>query len=138
MRHFLNYEKEQKTMMHSKIVAMSVLFAIALPSFADTRIVEFWECSIRDGKTEADVHAANRKWVDFMNQRVKGGGVRSYVLTNVVGQPTGFRFADSYPDMAAWSAVKALLQTPEGKSIDAGVTAVSDCTSNSLSEVTES
>jgi hypothetical protein len=105
---------------------------------ADTRTVEVWQCTVRDGKTIEDVHKANTAWRTFMNGKVKGGDIQSFVLTSVVGGAPGFMFVDSYPSLAVWAEVKAILKTPEGQVVDAPILATTDCPSNTLHESTES
>ncbi len=127
--------------MRSHMIKMLLLItAITLSSAAnaDTRIIEVWNCKLPDGKTIEDVHAANKNWVTFVNGAVEGGDIRSYIETSVVGGSTGFMFVDSYPDLAAWAATKAALKTPEGLAVEAGIIAVSLCTTNALHESTES
>lgn len=119
------------------IVAVGLALGSAC-AFAEDRVIEMFNCDLRDGKTVADVQVANGKWLKFVNGKVKGGGVRSFVLTNIVGAPQGFRFADSYPDLNAWTATKAALETDEGKAVESQIEAVADCTSNMLSRMQES
>lgn len=108
------------------------LMMCAVSVLAESRVVEVWQCKLREGKTAAEVQAANRKWLEFVNSKVKGGGVQSYQMTAIVGHVEGFVFADSYPGMDAWVAAKAALKTPAGEAVDAALNALGECTSNAL------
>jgi hypothetical protein len=116
------------------VTAAALTFCVA--ASAETRIVEVWSCTLRDGKTIEQVKQANAKWLEFVNGQVKGGGVESYTMSAIVGSLDHFTFADSYPDMAAWSASKAAFKTPAGQAVDAGVSSLAECNSNSLYEST--
>lgn len=104
----------------------------AVSVLAESRVVEVWQCELKDGKTAAEVQAANRKWLEFVNSKVKGGGVQGYMMTAVVGHFDGFVFADSYPSMDAWVATKAALKTPEGVATEEALNALAECSSNAL------
>lgn len=120
-----------------KTVLAAVALTLCAAASAETRVVEVWSCTLRDGKTIEQVKQANAKWVEFANAQVKGGGVESYTMSPVVGTLDHFTFADSYPDMAAWSASKAAFKTPAGQAVDSGVSSLAECTANSLYESTK-
>ena len=127
--------------MKSQIIrTLLLIIAVTLSTVAnaDTRILEVWNCKLIDGKTIEQVQAANKIWLTFVNGKGQAGGIRSYVMTSVVGDSTGFMFVDSYPNMAAWVETKAALKTPEGVAVEAGIIGVSLCTTNTLHESTES
>lgn len=102
-------------------------------SMPDDRIVEVWECTMKEGKTMEAIHAANTKWVAFMNANVEGG-VRSYVMAPKVGEreERGFMFVDSFPSLQAWAAADAAIESEEGKAIQAEINALVDCSKNAL------
>ena len=80
-------------------------------AYADSheRMVALWTCTLADGKTQADVQAANGKWVKHVNAAVEGGDIRSYVLTTVVGEPETFLYVDSFPSGKAWLASRTAM-----------------------------
>ena len=121
-----------------KTVLLSTAVSLSAAVSADTRIVEVWSCTMLEGKKIEDVQAANANWVKFMNGKVAGGDIQSFVMTSVVGNSSGFTFADSFPSLAAWTAAKAAVKTPEGQAVEAGLATVSKCTSNTLHESTAS
>jgi hypothetical protein len=92
-----------------------VLFKISpiliLPRFrirwidaGDTRVVETWNCELKDGKKMEDLQANNVKWLARTRQQAGNDEVYSYAMSPIVGDLTGFMFVDTYPDMATWSA----------------------------------
>ena len=118
------------------LIAVFIL-ANGLVAHAGTKVEEVWRCTLNDGKTQTDVHAANIKWVKFVNAKVGGGDIHSYVATSVVGDTTQFLYVDSFPDMKAWVAVKAVMQTDEGQAIEAALNEIATCSSNRLWSTTE-
>ena len=73
---------------------------------AENRIVNIGECSLNDGMTMQDMHEANRRWVQYMNKTVPGGDIRSFLVRAVVGEwEPKFKFIDSFPSLASWSAM---------------------------------
>lgn len=103
----------------------------------ESRVVNLWECKLKVEKTIADVHAANGKWVVYVNAQVEGADIHSYVLQTVVGASNSFLYADSYPSLAAWDAVSAI-ETDEMKAIQKGLDEAADCASNTLHKSKES
>jgi hypothetical protein len=103
----------------------------------ESRVVNLWQCKLKDEKTIADVHAANGKWVVYVNAQVEGADIHSYVLQTVVGASNSFLYADSYPSLAAWDAVSAI-ETDEMKAIQKGLDEAADCASNTLHKSKES
>jgi hypothetical protein len=132
--------QQEQTMKRSIIKTLLLTTAVTLSTAAsaDTRFIEAWNCKLLDGKTIEQVQAANKVWLTFVNGNVEGGGVKSYVMTSVVGDSTSFMFVDSYPSLTTWSATKAALKTPEGVAAEAGIIGVSLCPTNTLHESTES
>jgi len=121
-----------------KTLLLTTAVTLSTAASADTRFIEVWNCKMLDGKTVEQVQAANKTWLTFVNGKGQDGGVRSYVMTSVVGDSTGFIFVDSYPSMAAWATTRTALKTPEGLAADAAVTSVSQCATNTLHDSTES
>ncbi|NND72193.1 MAG: hypothetical protein HKN43_11520 [Rhodothermales bacterium] len=103
-------------------------------SMPDDRVVEIWECTVKEGKMMEAVHEANSAWVQFMNANVEGGDIRSYVLTPKVGErePRGFMFIDSYPSLASWAAGDAAIETDAGKAVQAALNELLDCSENEM------
>jgi hypothetical protein len=80
----------------------------------------------------------NTKWLKFMNSKIKGGAVRSFVLTPVTGALDSFTFIDSYPNFEAWAMGQAALATPDGAAINAEFDTINKCASSNLHTSTES
>jgi hypothetical protein len=124
----------------STVLLAGILFGVCTTVIADTSdtaTVEIWNCTLNDGKTMDDVAAANGKWVKFMNANVEGGDIHSYGQTAVVGEQGTFLYIDVFPDMKAWIASKAAIESEEGQALEAGLNEVASCSSNSLYSSTE-
>jgi hypothetical protein len=109
--------------------------ALCLAEAGDTRVVEVYNCNLKDGKTAAEVEAHNATWLAFVRQT--SAGVNSYGMERMVGDGADFMFADVYPDLGAWSAVKKALHSDAGQAIEQGFGDLLDCDSNRLYNSTE-
>jgi len=109
---------------------------VCLANAGDVRVIEMWQCELKDGKTMEEVKANNTKWLAMTRKEAGSDEVRSYALSTVVGDLTKFVFADTYPNMAAWSAAKSA-ESEEGKAIEAAFEDLMECTKNRLYESTE-
>ena len=122
-------------------VALLMVFGVGVcATYADSheRMVALWTCTLADGKTQADVQAANGKWVKHVNSAVEGGDIRSYVLTTVVGEQETFLYVDSFPSGKAWLAARTAMKSEEGKKIEKELEAVAKCSQSSLYESKQS
>ncbi len=120
------------------LMLIAVVATASVSAYADTRTLQLWTCTVIEGKTPADVQTANGKWVKFVNSKVKGGDIRSFVVSAVTGDLGQFMYIDSYPSFEAWTSQRAAMLTPEGVAIEADLDSVSKCTSSSLHSSTES
>jgi hypothetical protein len=120
-------------------IAAALVLALGLgvcAAYADghERTVAMWKCTYAEGKTKEDVQAVNAKWLKMANAATDEGEVRSYVLTTIVGDTTGFMFIDSFPSETAWVAMRGAMKSDEGKAIDKEFDAVCTCSHNALYE----
>ncbi len=127
-----------KTLVAVALLAIAAGGASTAQADSHQRIVEVWTCSLNEGKTQADVEAANGKWVKLMNEKIEGGDIHSYVLTPIVGDTGTFLYADSYPSMEAWVASKVVIETEAGQAVEQELDAAADCSSNTLHRSTAS
>jgi len=109
---------------------------ICLANAGDVRIVEMWQCELKDGQKMEDVKANNTKWLALTRKEAASDDVRSYALSTVVGDQSKFVFIDTFPNLAAWSAAKSA-ESEEGKAIEAAFENLMECTKNRLYEGTE-
>ena len=134
------WEKNMKNAVIRVLLILTILgFGTAvMAADADaSRVVNLWQCKFKEGKTIADVHAANSKWVKYVNTQVEGGDIHSYVLETIVGATGSFLYADSFPSLAAWEAASNI-ESAEMKEIDKGLGEAADCASNTLHKSKES
>ena len=109
---------------------------IALADAGDVRIVEMWQCELKEGQKMEDVKANNTKWLALTRKEAASDDVRSYALSTIVGDQSKFVFVDTFPNLAAWSAAKAA-ESEEGKAIVATFNELMECTKNRLFKSTE-
>ncbi len=119
-----------KNILSTTVLAASLTFC----GFANagTHIEEVFDCTVKDGKTMADVNAANANWIKFVNKKVKGGGINSRAVTPLVGDFGGFVVVDSFPDLTSWVAMKAAMETKDGLKVGGAVLDTVDCSSSRL------
>ena len=114
-----------------KLGLMSALLVFAVSANAEDRVAEVWNCKLEEGKTIADVQAANGKWIKYMNANVADGDIRSYVLTPIVSKRGVFIYVDSYPSLESWTAGQAL-EGDEMTAIEEELNEVAQCSDNTL------
>jgi hypothetical protein len=115
------------------VIIITLLISFSSYSYAESSIVDVWQCKLNKGKTMKDAGALNEKWVKFMNANVKGGGINSYDLSPRVGNHEGFMFVDVYPNMMSWAAGDNIMEnSKKGKAILKEFRALAKCSSNSL------
>ena len=110
---------------------------IGLADAGDVRIIEMWQCELKEGQKMEDVKANNTKWLAMTRKAAASDDVRSYALSTVVGDLTKFVFVDTFPDMAAWSAAKSAEKSDAGDAIEAAFEELMECTKNRLYKSTE-
>ena len=109
---------------------------IGLADAGNVRIVEMWQCELKDGQKMEDVKANNTKWLAVTRKEAASDDVRSYALSTIVGDQSKFVFVDTFPNLAAWSAAKSA-ESEESKAIEAAFEVLMECTKNRLYESTE-
>ncbi len=119
------------------VFVTTLLLALPLMAGAEDRVVEIWNCALKEGKTLDDAKQVNSKWVKFQNEANPGAGVRSFGLGSIVGETGEFKYLDSFPTLDAWTKSKAAIATPAGVALEAELTAIADCSSNRLYQAIE-
>ncbi|HIG59949.1 MAG TPA: hypothetical protein EYQ22_03560 [Gammaproteobacteria bacterium] len=115
-----------------KTILSFTLFALAASaSAAEARVINLWECTVNESKTMDDVHAANGKWVKYVNAQIDGGDIHSYVLTPIVGMADTFKYVDSFPSLTSWTTLDEI-DNDEMKAIEKGLNEAASCASNTL------
>lgn len=110
---------------------------IGLADAGDVRIVEMWQCELKEGQKMEDVKANNTKWLAMTRKAAASDDVRSYALSTIVGDQSKFVFVDTFPNLAAWSAAKSAEKSDAGDAIEAAFEELMDCTKNRLFKSTE-
>ena len=127
-----------KSKMAAALVVLVGLSVCAAYADSHERTVAIWTCKLNEGKTPADVQAANAKWLKYVNANTEDGEIRSYVLSTIVGDQGMFLYVDSFPGDEAWVAMRAAMKSEEGKALEKELDEVATCSSNSLYESEQS
>lgn len=116
-------------------------YIIALLGFsnavnADSRVVQVWNCELKDGKSVEDAKAIHGKWKAWANSQPYGAKISARVATPLVSSNVGagtLLMIDVYPSIEAYAAdASAIDGTKEGQSLLAQFREVLDCHSNAL------
>ena len=113
------------------------LLVLAAQSYAEDGVLEFWDCTLAEGKTPEDAARVNGKWVKLQNDANPDAGIRSWGLTSIVGELDSFGYMDAYPTLDAWTKGRAAMETPEGQALEAELDSVATCSVNRLYQATE-
>lgn len=116
----------------------SILLTAGGSLVAAAEVAQVWQCTLNQGKTEAEEKAGNDRWVQFVNNAVEGGGIRSFAGHNIVGNSTQFIYVDTFPSLEAWAEKEAAMQTAEGQAVDQAMQETATCESSSLYRVVRS
>ena len=115
----------------------AIVFAFFSGSIVADTYAEVYNCKLEEGKTAEVAHAANSKWLKWVNENVGNGTVTSSSGTAVVGDNKAFLWIDTYPDLATWSAVQTALDSKEGKeALKDLFKGITDCKENRLWKLT--
>ena len=90
----------------------ALLLGLAGAASADSR-VNVYQCELEDGVEMEQVQAANSKWLEWVNEKVDGGGITSAIGTAIVGDQQIFLFVDSYPTLTSWAAAQEALESSD-------------------------
>ena len=118
-------------------VLAAIVFAFFSGSIVADTFAEVYNCKLEEGKTAEDAHAANGKWLKWVNANGGKGKITSSSGTAVVGDNKAFLWIDTYPDLATWSATKTALDSKEGKeALKDLFKDITDCKENRLWKLT--
>ena len=122
------------------LFAIFLLLATSAYANSDSRIVQVWSCTLKEGKTVEDLKSIHTKWKTWANNQSYGGGIEARVATPIVSANMGAVLAiDVYPTMEAYAGdVKAFYASKEGQSLLNEYNAVAVCNSNALYSETDS
>jgi hypothetical protein len=103
-------------------------------SYANADVVQVWECSMKDGKTGADLEAASSAWLAAARGMKGGSELKVYhemPLAANAGQG-GFNFVLVAPDAATWGTFMAGYGGSAADKADQDWDKVADCSGSSL------
>lgn len=87
-------------------VVTSVILLLSVGASAEP-VTIVWSCELNEGKTQEDAMAVNAKWLKWAHEFAGTDEITSSFVTAVVGDFDGFRWVDTYPDLATWAKVAA-------------------------------
>ncbi len=123
-----------------RLSAVFVLLVASVSANSDSRVVQVWSCTLKEGKTVENLQSIHAKWKTWANKQSYGGGIEARVATPVVSSNMGAVLAiDVYPTMDAYAGdVKAFYGSKEGQSLLNEYNEVAVCNSNALYTETDS
>jgi len=112
------------------------IFGLSNVASADSRIVQVWNCTLKDGKSVDDAKAIHGKWKAWANHQPYGAKIGARVATPLVSSNVSagtLLMIDVFPNLEAYAAdATAIDGTKEGQSLLAQFSEVLDCQSNAL------
>jgi len=116
-------------------ILSAVLFTLAIAFtsssvFADSVVVSY-NCELKEGKTQEELHAVNSKWLKWVRTNVNEN-ITSEVGTAIIGKQDMFLFVDTYPDLNTWSATQTALDSDAAAELKNIFDEVSECTESKL------
>ena len=123
-----------------RVSSFFLLLVASVSAYSDSRIIQVWSCTLKEGKTVEDLQAIHAKWKSWANKQSYGGGIEARVATPVVSSNMGAVLAiDVYPTMEAYAGdVKAFFGSKEGQFLLDQYNEVAVCSSNALYSETDS
>ena len=120
-------------MMTKKMILAMVTTAFLLLSTAVNAetVTIVWTCELNDGKTKEDALAVNAKWLKWARGFANTDEITSSFVAPAVGKFDGFRWVDSYPDLATWAKVAAADAEDESET-SAAFDEVETCSKNKM------
>jgi hypothetical protein len=113
------------------LFASTLLFSGGI-AFADT-VTEVWTCTLKEGKSAEDAHAAGKKWTAIARKLSGSDEITSSYVTSVVGDAEGFMWVDTYPSLEVWAAAQAAFaSSDEFAPIAAALDEAETCSGNRL------
>lgn len=115
----------------SLVCATSLILCTSLV-YADPVIQVVWSCTLNEGKTLEDAHAANAAWVKW--SRDNGGkSITSEIANRVMGGDLStVLLIDSYPDWDTYAEEAGKYDSAAGEAMDAAFEDALTCTSNAV------
>ena len=126
--------------MFKKILLASVtaVFLVLSAGASADMVSNVYSCTLKEGKTVEDAHAANAKWLKWARATAGTDAIRSYYTTAIVGDLEGFMWVDTYPDLAAWSKVNGVDLQEANPELAGALDELADCGRNRLYNMDES
>ena len=105
--------------------------SVSSSSLLADSIVATSTCELNEGKKMEEVLAANSQWLKWVRANVNPN-INGEVGSAVVGKHDMLLFADTYPDLAAWAATRAALDSDAGSELEGLLNGIADCSESRL------
>ena len=114
------------------LATLTAVFLVFSAGASADMVANVYSCTLKEGKTTEDAHAANAQWLKWARAKAGTDGIRSSYTTSIVGDLEGFMWVDTYPDLAAWAKINAADLEEEAPEVAKALDELADCGSNRL------
>ena len=119
------------------LATVTTVFLVLSAGASADMVANVYSCTLKEGKTTEDAHAANAQWLKWARAKAGTDGIRSSYTTSIVGDLEGFMWVDTYPDLAAWAKINAADLEEEAPEVAKALDELADCGSNRLYNMDE-
>jgi len=120
--------------MNMMIKTILATFLLSSFSIANARVVQVWQCTLHDGKTEADVMKASSAWV-ATHKSMKGGDeitvYHDFPLVAIAGEGS-FNWVMIVPNVETWGVIAGGQHSPAASEADDAWSEVASCKGSTL------
>ena len=106
-------------------VAAATLLLLSMSASAD--VAQVWQCQLVDGKTNDDLMALSKSWLDAAKGIDENASVRIYFPIATDGEEGSVIFAFYLPDFKSWGEFEDAYPGSPVAQVDAGWNEVAPC-----------
>jgi hypothetical protein len=121
-----------------KKITNIILIALFAGSFslANASVIQVWECSLKDGKTNEELNAVSSAWLKATKSMEGAEAIEAYHNYPVAAYAGngGFNFIVITPDFEIWGKLMAAYDGSASQKADEAWNEVAECKGNSLWE----
>ena len=106
-------------------VATATLLLLSISASAD--VAQVWQCKIADGKTNDDIMALSKSWLDAAKGINDSASVRLYIPVAADAKEGSFKFIFYLPDFKSWGEFNDAYPDSPVAQVDAGWDETAPC-----------
>jgi hypothetical protein len=113
--------------MRKIITSIATISLLLLSMSASADVAQAWECQLVDGKTNDDLLALSKSWLDAAKETDKNASVRVYFPIATDAEGGSMIFVFYLPDFKSWGEFMDAYPDSPAAQVDAGWDDVAPC-----------